>query len=155
MLTVTLSGGVGGTASQGDTGFLSSITSSITNAAMPMLGSMLQSYPSLADKFVAQIAKQDLGKLMGGAASSEDCLFLDLYVPGKALKGGKKLPVVNWIYGGAFILGSKDGMYDGTPLVKQSDGNVIYVAGNYRVNERHLKISLPLANVASWELLDI
>jgi carboxylesterase type B len=42
----------------------------------------------------------DLGKLQGGAESGEDCLFLDLYVPGKALKGNVKLPIINWIYGG-------------------------------------------------------
>jgi hypothetical protein len=42
----------------------------------------------------------DLGKLQGGAESGEDCLFLDIYVPGKALKGQVKLPVINWIYGG-------------------------------------------------------
>jgi carboxylesterase type B len=33
---------------------------------------------------------------------NEDCLYLDVYVPGKALKDPKaKLPVMNWIYGGA------------------------------------------------------
>lgn len=153
MLVVTLSGGVGGPATQGDAGFLSGLMSSISSAVMPKVGSFLQSYPGLADKFVSQIAKQDLGKLMGGATSSEDCLFLDVYVPGKALKGGKKLPVVNWIYGGAFIVGSKDGMYDGTPLVKQADGNVIYVAGNYRVTDLHLAIYFHFANVSSWEAL--
>ncbi|KAF2399881.1 alpha/beta-hydrolase [Trichodelitschia bisporula] len=79
------------------------------------------------------LQSMDLGKLMGGAASSEDCLFLDVYVPGKALKGQVKLPVVNWIYGGAYILGAKDGMYAGGPVVKASGGNVIYVAGNYRL----------------------
>jgi len=42
----------------------------------------------------------DLGKIMGGDPSREDCLFLDVYVPGKALKGDKRLPVINWIYGG-------------------------------------------------------
>jgi len=34
---------------------------------------------------------------------SEDCLYLDLYVPGKALKHSKKkLPVIVWIYGGGY-----------------------------------------------------
>lgn len=47
------------------------------------------------------VGKVDLGKLMGGAPTSEDCLFLDLYVPAKALKGEVKLPIINWIYGGA------------------------------------------------------
>jgi hypothetical protein len=35
------------------------------------------------------------------ATMTEDCLFLDVYVPGKVIKTpGLKLPVVNWIYGG-------------------------------------------------------
>lgn len=32
---------------------------------------------------------------------TEDCLFLDIYVPGKAIaQPNARLPVVNWIYGG-------------------------------------------------------
>lgn len=46
----------------------------------------------------------DLGKLMGGGPTSEDCLFLDVYVPGKALKGDVKLPIINYIYGGAYVV---------------------------------------------------
>ncbi|QDS70471.1 hypothetical protein FKW77_009992 [Venturia effusa] len=129
MLVTTLSGGVGGTGGSGSSGVLGLITSFLAS----MAATLLERFPSLAEQLAALAEKQDLGKLMGGAPSSEDCLFLDVYVPGKALKGGKKLPVVNWIYGGAFIVGSKDGIYDGTPLVKQSDGNIIYVAGNYRL----------------------
>jgi len=35
------------------------------------------------------------------AKITEDCLFLDVYVPGKVIKNpNAKLPVVNWIYGG-------------------------------------------------------
>jgi carboxylesterase type B len=35
-----------------------------------------------------------------------DCLFLDIYVPGKALKGEEKakLPVIVWMYGGGLVL---------------------------------------------------
>jgi carboxylesterase type B len=35
--------------------------------------------------------------------SSEDCLFLDVYVPAKLIKNpsARKVPVMNWIYGGA------------------------------------------------------
>jgi carboxylesterase type B len=76
----------------------------------------------------------DIGTAASGAKeTAEDCLFLDVLVPSKALKGQVKLPIVNWIYGGAYLLGSKEGQYDGTPVVKASGGNVIYVAGNYRV----------------------
>jgi carboxylesterase type B len=70
---------------------------------------------------------------MGGFPFSEDCLFLDMIVPGKALRKESKLPVVNFIYGGAYVAGLKDVIFDGMPLVEQSHGNVIYIIGNYRV----------------------
>lgn len=71
----------------------------------------------------------------------EDCLFLDVYVPGKALKSPTtaKLPVVVWIFGGAYVLGSKDSdipelpFYDGSGLINQSGGNMIFIAMNYRL----------------------
>jgi carboxylesterase type B len=76
----------------------------------------------------------DLGLLTSGAnQTGEDCLFLDVYVPGKAWSSDVKLPIINWIYGGAYLLGSKEGQYDGTPIIKASGGNVIYIAANYRV----------------------
>jgi hypothetical protein len=106
MLTSTLSGGLsvlGAPQGGGGTGFFASALSSLQSSIMPALGSLLQTYPSLASAIASQVAGQDLGKLMGGASSSEDCLFLDLFVPGKALKGEKKLPVINWIYGGKFL----------------------------------------------------
>jgi carboxylesterase type B len=70
----------------------------------------------------------------------EDCLFLDVHVPGKVLRrtvngDSKRVPVVNWIYGGAFGLGSKEqmGLYNPTELIKRADGEMIWVAGNYRL----------------------
>ncbi|KAF2401130.1 alpha/beta-hydrolase [Trichodelitschia bisporula] len=77
----------------------------------------------------------DVGSFLAGAAGvSEDCLFLDVYVPAKAWsREVGPLPVVNWIYGGAYLLGNKEGQYDGTPVVRASGGNLIYVAGNYRL----------------------
>ena len=71
---------------------------------------------------------------------SIDCLFLDVYVPAAAVKNPSlKLPVVSWFFGGAYIFGGKDSygdlvpFYDGTGLIQQSAGNVIFVASNYRV----------------------
>ncbi|KAL9098489.1 MAG: hypothetical protein Q9163_005858, partial [Psora crenata] len=73
-------------------------------------------------------------------AASEDCLFLDLRVPGKAIRDPSlKLPVVSWFYGGAYLFGAKDQFgsiipfYDGIGLVQQSGGNVIFISSNYRV----------------------
>jgi hypothetical protein len=35
--------------------------------------------------------------------ASEDCLFLDLYLPGKVMRDPKaKLPVVVWVFGGSY-----------------------------------------------------
>lgn len=73
-------------------------------------------------------------------AQNEDCLFLDLYVPAQAIRNpSMKLPVISWFYGGAYIFGAKDQfgdllpLYQGTGLIQQSGGNVIFVSSNYRV----------------------
>ncbi|KAK3939102.1 putative esterase and lipase [Diplogelasinospora grovesii] len=74
------------------------------------------------------------------AGGDEDCLFLDVYVPGKALKNPNlRLPVVVWIYGGAYVFGSKDSLqpdlpfYDGSGMMGQAGNNMIFVAMNYRL----------------------
>lgn len=75
---------------------------------------------------------------------TEDCLFLDIYVPSKALKkDADSLPVVIYLYGGAFIYGYKDttlelgsqkfNIYDGQGPMNVSDNEFIWVVGNYRV----------------------
>ncbi|KAK6503168.1 hypothetical protein TWF481_008201 [Arthrobotrys musiformis] len=66
---------------------------------------------------------------------SEDCLFLDVYVPAAAIKGqAKNLPVMFWVYGGGYVLGSKNFfIYNGTPLMKSAQNQMIFVAPNYRM----------------------
>ncbi|KAL8766865.1 MAG: hypothetical protein Q9209_006461 [Squamulea sp. 1 TL-2023] len=73
--------------------------------------------------------------------ASEDCLFLKVYVPKKAIENPSlKFPVISWFYGGAYIFGAKDQaepvlpFYNGTGLLQQSGGNVMFVASNYRVS---------------------
>jgi len=62
-----------------------------------------------------------------GMKQSEDCLFLNIFAP----HGGKHLPVMVWIHGGAHRFGSGSGpLYDGTNFAK--DG-VILVSINYRL----------------------
>jgi para-nitrobenzyl esterase len=69
----------------------------------------------------------------GTPSSSEDCLFLNIYVPtatGGSQLWQRKLPVMVWIHGGGFTAG--DGAaYDPTGLVQE--GNVIVVTINYRL----------------------
>ncbi|TFG28213.1 MAG: carboxylesterase/lipase family protein [Promethearchaeota archaeon] len=60
---------------------------------------------------------------------SEDCLNLNIWTPAA---DNKKRPVMFWIHGGAFIMGSGiDPMYDGTVLAKR--GDIVVVTINYRL----------------------
>jgi carboxylesterase type B len=61
-----------------------------------------------------------------GPGYSEDCLYLNVWTP-----GGEKRPVMVWIYGGGFMVGSASyPMYDGAALAKKG---VIVVTINYRL----------------------
>ncbi|TGO28650.1 hypothetical protein BPAE_0025g00590 [Botrytis paeoniae] len=76
---------------------------------------------------------------------SEDCLFLDIYVPTWVLeeKSDEQLPVIVYFYGGAYIFGGKNttfntpegpySAYDGTGIRRTTNSGVIWVTGNYRL----------------------
>lgn len=62
---------------------------------------------------------------------SEDCLYLHVWQPDN-VPIGTLLPVMFWIYGGAYVFGTSDkGSYDGANLA--NDLNVVVVAANYRL----------------------
>ena len=63
--------------------------------------------------------------------TSEDCLYLNIFVPGESIKNGSKFPVMIWIYGGIFAYGGAD-FYSGDILSAFND--VIVVTFNYRIN---------------------
>ncbi|XP_045199083.2 acetylcholinesterase-like [Mercenaria mercenaria] len=62
---------------------------------------------------------------------SEDCLYLNIYIPGKTLKQQISYPVMIFIHGGSFVDGGAD-IYDGSKLSAFND--VIIVTINYRLN---------------------
>ncbi|KAH7095012.1 carboxylesterase family protein-like protein [Paraphoma chrysanthemicola] len=69
---------------------------------------------------------------------SEDCLFLDVFVPEDVLsKAGRGYgaPVLVWIYGGGYTGGNKNNNPAGLLAASgnSSNGDVIYVAMNYRL----------------------
>lgn len=61
-------------------------------------------------------------------STNEDCLFLNVHVPDDI--GTTKLPVMVWIHGGAFMLGSASD-YDMSTLAQK--GRAIVVSINYRL----------------------
>ncbi|XP_004713286.1 bile salt-activated lipase [Echinops telfairi] len=68
----------------------------------------------------------------------EDCLYLNIWVPQGKRQVSRDLPVMVWIYGGAFLMGAGHGanflsnyLYDGEEIATR--GNVIVVTFNYRV----------------------
>ncbi|KAJ5909238.1 secreted lipase [Penicillium taxi] len=66
--------------------------------------------------------------------AGEDCLNLSIRRPA-GTKSGAKLPVIVWIYGGGFEIGST-GSYDGGPFVSSAvklGMPVVFLAMNYRV----------------------
>ncbi|MDJ0396327.1 carboxylesterase/lipase family protein [Rhodococcus sp. G-MC3] len=63
-----------------------------------------------------------------GLTIDEDCLTLNVWSP----EGARDLPVMVWIHGGAYYLGSSaQRMYDGRKLV--TEGQVVLVTVNYRL----------------------
>ncbi len=70
-----------------------------------------------------------LAQMGSTAATSEDCLYIDVWTP--ANSPADKLPVIAWIYGGGFNSGATSvPMYDGANFAKQG---VVFVSISYRV----------------------
>ena len=66
-----------------------------------------------------------------GAAPGEDCLALSVWAPSGTAAGDNK-PVMVWVHGGAYVLGSSSQpYYDGRRL--SASGDVIVVTVNYRL----------------------
>lgn len=71
----------------------------------------------------------------GTTYGSEDCLFLDVYVP-EGVKLGDNVPVLHWFVGSAYAFGSKEflsnpmGIFDQMHTIGEE--KFIFVANNYR-----------------------
>eukprot|EP01063_Lacrimia_lanifica_P017709 TRINITY_DN24734_c0_g1_i1.p1 TRINITY_DN24734_c0_g1~~TRINITY_DN24734_c0_g1_i1.p1 ORF type:complete len:589 (+),score=172.93 TRINITY_DN24734_c0_g1_i1:67-1833(+) len=78
-----------------------------------------------------QCAQFDL--VRGVRLGQEDCLYLSVYSP-KQCTPATPCPVMQWIHGGAWVLGSnfEFGFYDATKLAERY--GVVVVGGNYRLD---------------------
>lgn len=99
----------------------------------------------------------DINHYFGAQTISEDCLYLNVWAPASG-RPGANLPVIVWIFGGGFSIGSANmPLYDGAPLARQG---VVYVAANYRVGALgflalpQLTGESPQHASGNWGLLD-
>ena len=82
------------------------------------------------EKYGPACMQQDLGlELEFKPENSEDCLHVNVYVPGEVARG-RRLAVMVYIYGGGFVFGCA-GEYRGQRLA--AHGDVIVVTFNYRL----------------------
>jgi para-nitrobenzyl esterase len=90
-----------------------------------------------------------------GAPMSEDCLTLNVWRPAGA-HAGQRLPVMVWIYGGAFVIGAgSTPFYDGAHFAEQG---VILVTFNYRLGRfgffAHPALDHGPGPIANYGLMD-
>lgn len=72
----------------------------------------------------------EIAKSYGRTYPSEDCLYLNVYVPRKDISSSDSLSVMVWIHDGGVIVYSAN-VNDGTPIALE--GDIIVVAINYRL----------------------
>jgi len=80
-----------------------------------------------AFNYGAMCPQKDITKNTGEVSGEEDCLTLNIFI--KATNDTKLKPIMVFIHGGAFVIGSSE-TYDPTPLVRE---DVIVVTLNYRL----------------------
>jgi para-nitrobenzyl esterase len=92
--------------------------------------------------------------MLGGGRTSEDCLTLNVWTPAKTAR--ERLPVMVWIHGGGFFLGTAGvAQYDGTKLAARG---VVLVSVNYRLGPlgflAHPELSKEAGRSGNYGLLD-
>jgi para-nitrobenzyl esterase len=97
--------------------------------------------------------------VLGSNDISEDCLYLNIWTATSAVARGERLPVMFWIHGGGFVVGSgAEPRYDGTKLAARG---IVVVTANYRLNalgylaHRDLSAESPQGASGNYGLLDL
>ncbi|KAN0102190.1 acetylcholinesterase precursor [Hyaloscypha variabilis] len=108
-------------------------------AALPFLSSLVLGQPyNLTQSYTPPGANSSSTVPAPDPSESEDCLFLDIFVPkGVLTKAGQGFgaPVLVWIYGGGYTFGNKYNDPAGLLAASgnSSNGEIIYVSINYRL----------------------
>lgn len=87
-----------------------------------------------ADRFAPEciqiLRPHNINHYFGEEATSEDCLYLNIWAPASSPQG-QKAPVILWLYGGGLSIGSASmPNYGGEGLARKG---VVYVTAGYRV----------------------
>lgn len=83
-----------------------------------------------ATRFGSMAVQQALGPNAPPEPGSEDCLYLNVWAP--ASRSARPRPVLVWIHGGGFVLGSgSDPIYNGADYAQR--GDLVFVTLNYRL----------------------
>ncbi|XP_055354278.1 bile salt-activated lipase-like [Paramacrobiotus metropolitanus] len=88
-------------------------------------------WPNISSPSLGPMCPQKIALSAKPTLMSEDCLYLDVYAPVPRMVGQEPLPVVIWIFGGAFLFGDKR-MYNGSALSMEIDSIVVTI--NYRLS---------------------
>ncbi|MFZ2997450.1 carboxylesterase/lipase family protein [Sphingobium sp.] len=84
-----------------------------------------------APECIQSLRSRNINHYFGEEATSEDCLYLNIWAPPAPSPAGKPYPVIVWIYGGGFTVGSAFmANYAGEPLAARG---AVYVAIAYRL----------------------
>ena len=95
---------------------------------------------------------------LAGLEMGEDCLKLNIYVPGGAFDGGARVPVMVWIHGGSYRWGA--GSWPGAEPFALAHKGVAVVTINYRLDRLGLfahpalSASMPGEPLANYALMD-
>lgn len=98
--------------------------------AAPPVGDLRWKPPAPPARWTGE---RDASKAGASCQASEDCLFLNVVRPANA-RPGAKLPVMVWIHGGAYVIGTSMGAFggdtEGTNFAKKG---IVHVSLNYRL----------------------
>lgn len=98
--------------------------------AAPPVGELRWKPPAAAPSWTGE---RDAGRAGPTCQANEDCLTLNVVRPADA-KPGDKRPVMVWIHGGAYVIGTSMGAFGGdTEGTNFAEKGIVHVSLNYRL----------------------
>ena len=130
--------------------------------AAPPVGALRFRPPSPVDPWITPLDATGAGSVcaqgssllgISGPSGVEDCLHVNVTTPG--VTGSR--PVMVWIHGGGFVVGSgSESSYEGTRLA--TEGDVVVVTVNYRLGAlgflAHPSLASATETTGNWGFLD-